>query len=214
MKPNLREVRIITIQVAVTTALILSTVLLGGATVSASEMVVADFKSADRERIIVSQRTKEYGLDLVIVKHDGKHSKKEKVKTVRNAFGVVLNHPSTILLCSIQNGTNFDESFQVLDIGTFKSKLLTVEPLPTSDVIECLIEESEKYFLIFDNFPGRETAYLFNKNGEFLRNIPGDLQMKIEIDGKIYSFVRGHEFGGFTFENNYIPKSQGKETVN
>jgi len=178
--------------------LILLLILLGKAgNIYASEKLVADFKSKSRERVSVFQENKKYGLDLIVTKRGVEPGKKKETKRVRNVFGVVLDDPSIILMCWIANGQFFPESFQLLDIRTFKTKILKLEPLPSSDELECLIEENEQYFVIFDDFPDKQTTYLFNRDGQALGTIKGSLKNDIEIDGKVYRFVKGRTFGGF-----------------
>lgn len=183
---------------ATTRLLILLLILLGKVgNIYASEKLVADFKSKSREQVRVFQEMKKYGLDLIITKSSAEPGIKKETRRVRNVFGVVLDNPSTIFMCWIANGHFFSESFQILDIHTFKARILKLEPEPTSDDLQCLIEENEKYFMIFDDFPGRQATYLFNRDGEALGIIKGNLKKDIEIDKKIYHFVSGHTFGGF-----------------
>jgi hypothetical protein len=178
--------------------LIVLLVLLGTVeSIYAAGKQVADFKSRSGERVSVIQETKKYGLDLIITKFGIEPGTKKETRRVRNAFGVVLDKPSAIFLCWIANGHFFRESFQILEIDTLKAKTLKVEPEPTSDDPQCLIEENEKYFLIFDDFPDRQTTYVFNREGEAVRTDKGDLRTDIEIDGKVYRFVKGRTFGGF-----------------
>lgn len=175
--------------------------------VYASEKLVAEFKSKSQERVTIIQKETGYGLDLIISKFDVTSNIKMATKKVPNAFGIVLDKPSTIFMCWIANGEFFPESFQIFDIRTFQSNILQLKsnPLSMGDELECLIEENEKYFLVFDNFTSGGSAYLFDRNGKQLRIINGGLKKNIEIEGKVYRFINGHEFGGFMPENRYLP---------
>jgi hypothetical protein len=46
--------------------------------VYASEKLVADFESKNREHITIFQKEREYGLDLIITKHNVEPGKKRK----------------------------------------------------------------------------------------------------------------------------------------
>ena len=174
-------------------------------TVCATErQLVADFKSIEHEHITVAQITKDYGLDLIITKHDAVLGK-NKIKRIPNAFGVVLDRPAVIFICWIANGDYFDGSFQIFDIKSFKTNIIKLNPLSMGDELECLIEKNEKYFLIFDNFVDGGVSYIFDKNGRQLQVIKGKLKTNISIEGKYYHFTSGHTFGGFMPNNSYLP---------
>jgi hypothetical protein len=181
-------------------------------TLYAAGKLVADFKSKSGEHITVSQEMKEYGLDLIITKPGvGTGSKKETRRRVRNAFGVVLEKPSAIFVCWIANGHFFAESFQVFDLVTFESSILKLDSdLLRSDELQCLIEENERYFLVYDDFAGGKTTYLFNREGKAIRTIEGALKKDIEIDGKTYRFVEGQEFGGFAYPQKVYRPQAGR----
>lgn len=179
--------------------LILLLILLGKVVdIYASEKLVADFESKNREHITIFQKEREYGLDLIITKHSVEPGKKKEIRRVPNVFGVVLDNPSTIFMCWIANGLFFPESFQILEIHTFKTTILKLEPEPTGDELRCLIEENEKYFIIYDDFPSKNLTYLFDKDGKALGVIKGKFKSAIEIEGRIYKFLEGNTFGGFT----------------
>ena len=178
--------------------LILLLILSGTAAgIHAAGKLVADFRSRGGERVTVIQEMKEYGLDLIFTKSGADPGGKKETRRVRNAFGVVLDRPSVVFLCWIANGHFFAESYQLLDISTFRRKILKVKPEPTGDDLRCLIEENERYFLIHDDFPERERTYLFDREGKALGTMEGSLKKDIQIEGKTYRFSDGRDFGGF-----------------
>ncbi len=170
----------------------------------AEEKLVAKFKSVKNEQIEIVQKGKGYGLDLLIKRSD-LGSGEIKTKKVRNAFGVVLDGSANIFMCWIANGHFFPESFQIFNIEKFQGRVLKLDSsLIKSDEIECLIEEKERYFLVFDSFLDDSVMYIFDKSGKQVKVIKGALSKKIEIEGNVYHFVGGHVFGGFVSGNVYI----------
>lgn len=162
----------------------------------AREKVIAAFASNENEQVTVLQEEKPYGLDLVFVKGRDRADER-RAKRVRNAFGVALKNPSVIFLCSISNGHEFRESFQILNIKHLTSTIVAVQPVPMSDDLECLIEENEKYFAVLDDFPGAEATYLFGRDGQRLGVFKGKATSDIEIDGRVHRFLKVQRFGGF-----------------
>src|SRR5258705_2286902 len=85
--------------------LILLLVLAGKAgNIHAAGKLVADFESKSGERVKVFQEMKKYGVDLILTKSSSEPGTKKETRRVRNAFGVVLDGPSAIFMCSIENG--------------------------------------------------------------------------------------------------------------
>lgn len=166
-------------------------------TAIAIEKCKFQFKTKHDHNICIKQVVKKYGLDIIFYKSGMGSSEFTIMKQVPNSFSVILEKPSKALLCWIANGSYFKESFQILDLDTFKSIILDVNPMPLSDELKCLIEKEERYFVIYDDFPLRQISYIFDRKGKLVKKEKGRLSNKIKIGNNYYDMKKGINFGGF-----------------
>ncbi|MDH5718915.1 MAG: hypothetical protein OEZ22_14910 [Spirochaetia bacterium] len=146
---------------------------------------------------ILFERKVGKGNTELTIKKLSKNKKIQNVKKVNNTHAVTLKEPNKLFLCWIMNGAFNQDSYQIIDIESFASNILRIEPIPLSDEAECLIEEDERYFMLYDDFPTRNLMHIFDAQGNYILKKKMPFNYKVEINGKEYTFKKGNSFGGF-----------------
>lgn len=157
-----------------------------------------EIKLGNEKNLCINQTKKDHGdeLSMFII------GESKKINA-HNGFFVAIEKPTVGLVCWINNGELFDDSFQIVNLKTMQSIRIKVDPLPLSDELQCMVSDDEKYFLVYDNFPGRERAYVYNRIGELALRNSMKLEKKmnssihVDVDGGRHSFSAVHVFGGF-----------------